>query len=46
MHLTIDADPNAELFYLAYGAIRTGTIAAPIEGVPDRVRSQLHFRVG
>ncbi len=39
--LVIDADPYAEQFYLAIGAHRVGTISAPIEGVPDRVRPQL-----
>lgn len=41
---TVDADPNAEGFYLACGAVRTGAIAAPIEGERGRVRPQL--RVG
>jgi ribosomal protein S18 acetylase RimI-like enzyme len=39
--IAIDADPHAEQFYLAIGAQRTGTISAPIEGIPDRVRPQL-----
>lgn len=39
--LAIDADPNAESFYLANGARRVGEIAAPIEGHPDRVRPQM-----
>jgi hypothetical protein len=39
--LAIDADPNAEAFYLAKGARRIGEIAAPIEGHPDRVRPQM-----
>ena len=39
--LAIDADPNAEPFYLACGAKRVGTLAAPIAGSPDRVRPQL-----
>jgi GNAT superfamily N-acetyltransferase len=38
--LLIDADPNAEEFYLKCGAVTSGTIAAPIEGQPDRVRPQ------
>ncbi|MCG6496213.1 hypothetical protein MCM47_18115 [Kitasatospora sp. A2-31] len=32
--LTIDADPNAEPFYLAMGATRIGTTAS--ESVPGR----------
>jgi GNAT superfamily N-acetyltransferase len=30
--LTIEADPNAEPFYLHLGAVRTGVIASEIEG--------------
>lgn len=43
--LLIDADPNAERFYLACGAVRSGEVAAPIEGQPDRVRPQLRLDV-
>lgn len=39
--LAIDADPCAEAFYLACGAQRVGSISAPIDGAPDRVRPQL-----
>jgi len=39
--LLIDADPNAEAFYLRCGARRVGAIAAPIAGEPQRVRPQL-----
>ena len=39
--LSIDADPNAEAFYLHCGAARIGLIAAPIEGAPERTRPQL-----
>ena len=39
--IAIDADPNAEAFYLECDASRVGTVAAPIEGAPDRVRPQL-----
>jgi len=39
--ILIDADPNAEGFYLACGARRIGSVAAPIDGQPDRVRPQL-----
>ena len=40
-HIRIDADPNAEAFYLACGARRDGVVAAPIPGHPGRVRPQL-----
>ena len=39
--LAIDADPNAEPFYLACGAERVGAVAAPIAGDPLRARPQL-----
>jgi len=39
--LHIDADPNAEPFYLACGAVRSGAKPAPIDGQPLRVRPQL-----
>jgi len=39
--LAIDADPNAEGFYLGLGARRVGVVAAPLAGQPDRVRPQL-----
>jgi ribosomal protein S18 acetylase RimI-like enzyme len=42
--VTIDADPNAESFYLACGADRCGEVPAPIPGQPKRVRPQLAFR--
>ena len=32
--LEIDSDPNAEPFYVAMGAVRTGTVAAPVAGLP------------
>jgi len=35
--LTIEADPHAEPFYLACGAVRVGDVPAPIEGADDRV---------
>jgi GNAT superfamily N-acetyltransferase len=41
----IDADPNAERFYLGLGAERIGDIPAPILGDPGRVRPQLVMRV-
>jgi ribosomal protein S18 acetylase RimI-like enzyme len=36
--VTVDADPNAESFYLRSGAIRCGEVPAPIPGQPERVR--------
>ena len=41
----IDADPNAEAFYLACGAARVGSVAAPIASDPARVRPQLALQV-
>jgi len=41
--VTVDADPNAESFYLECGAIRRGDVPAPIPGQPKRVRPQLAF---
>lgn len=43
--LAIDADPNAEPFYLRCGAVRVGEIAAPIPENPNRVRPQLELNV-
>jgi GNAT superfamily N-acetyltransferase len=42
--VVVDADPNAEPFYLSCGAVRFGQVAAPIAGEPDRVRPQLAFK--
>jgi GNAT superfamily N-acetyltransferase len=39
--LLIDADPNAERFYVACGAVRIGDKPAPAVGQPQRVRPQL-----
>ena len=39
----IDADPHAEPFYLAQRAMRVGSVLAPIDGQPDRVRPQLRL---
>ena len=39
--LAVDADPNAEGFYLSCGARRVGEREAPIAGQPFRVRPQL-----
>jgi ribosomal protein S18 acetylase RimI-like enzyme len=41
--VTVDADPNAEPFYVACGAERRGEVPAPIHGQPERVRPQLAF---
>lgn len=41
--VTVDADPNAESFYLGCGAVRCGELSAPIPGQPGRVRPQLLF---
>lgn len=41
--VVVDADPNAEPFYVACGARSIGEVAAPIAGQPDRVRPQLAF---
>jgi ribosomal protein S18 acetylase RimI-like enzyme len=43
VELIVDADPNAESFYLACGAVRRGEAPAPISGELDRVRPQLAF---
>lgn len=39
--LAIDADPNAEAFYLAHGAVRVGAVASG--SVPGRVPPQLEL---
>jgi len=44
-HVAIDADPNAEQFYVACGAVRCGVVAAPIDGEPERVRPQLRIGI-
>lgn len=41
VRITIDADPYAEPFYLACGAVRIGAVGAPIEGESHRVRPQM-----
>ena len=43
--IAIDSDPGAEGFYLAFGALRVGEVAAPIAGAEDRVRPQLLISV-
>ncbi len=45
--LAIDADPHAEAFYLACGAVGTGvTVAAPTASDPQRRRPQLVLALG
>lgn len=39
--LRVDADPNAEPFYLRLGARRVGEVAASVRGQPGRIRPQL-----
>lgn len=41
--MLIDSDPNAEGFYVRCGATVVGRVAAPIDGQPDRHRSQLRL---
>jgi len=41
--ILIDADPNAENFYVHCGASITGAVPAPIEEQPGRTRPQLRF---
>jgi GNAT superfamily N-acetyltransferase len=43
--IAIDADPNAELFYRACGAVCVGSVAAPIASDPARIRPQLSLQV-
>lgn len=42
--IEIDADPNAEAFYLHLGAQRVGKVAAPTARDPQRVRPLLRIR--
>ncbi len=44
--LAIDSEPNAEAFYLSCSAQRVGSVAAPIEGQPQRFRPQLRLPTG
>ena len=43
--IVVDADPNAEPFYLRCGARRVGAVPAPIAGQSNRVRPQLVLAV-
>lgn len=45
IELLIHADPNAERFYTACGAMRVGDVDAPIPGQPGRKLPTLIFRV-
>jgi GNAT superfamily N-acetyltransferase len=42
--LEIDADPNAEAFYLKMGAVKVGEVRSEIDGQP-RVRPLLHLHL-
>ncbi len=42
--LMIDADPNAEGFYLACGAQRVAALAAPIDNAPSRTLPVMRLR--
>lgn len=41
LQIRIDADPNAEAFYIRCGATVTGQVPAPIDEQPARARPQL-----
>lgn len=41
--LSIDADPHAEAFYLAHGAVRAGTVGST--SIPDRVLPRLELAI-
>lgn len=41
--LEVDAEPNAESFYVRHGLVKVGEIEAPIEGQPERVRPQMRY---
>ncbi|WP_165967849.1 GNAT family N-acetyltransferase [Sapientia aquatica] len=43
--ISINADPNAERFYLSCGAIRSYSIAAPIPENEHRIRPQMLFMI-
>jgi ribosomal protein S18 acetylase RimI-like enzyme len=43
--IDIDADPNAEAFYLACDAARIGAYPAPIGGDATRIRPQMRYRL-
>ena len=44
--ISIDADPYAEAFYAACSAETIGKTAAPIPGMPERVRPQMRLLLG
>jgi GNAT superfamily N-acetyltransferase len=41
--LGIESDPNAEPFYVRMGAVRVGSIAAPVDGNADRILPLLEY---
>jgi N-acetylglutamate synthase-like GNAT family acetyltransferase len=43
--ILIDADPNAENFYVRCGAVVTGSVPAAIDGQPNRARPQLRIAI-
>lgn len=43
--ILIDADPNAENFYVRCGAVVTGSVPAAIDGQPNRMRPQLRIAI-
>ncbi len=45
IRLLIDADPNAEDFYLRLGTARIGEIAAPTSSDPERIRPLLSLSI-
>jgi len=44
--LIIEADPFAAGFYVSMGARQTGTVAAPVEGAPNRLLPVFEIDVG
>jgi len=45
VEVIVDADPNAEPFYVKCGGVRRAELAAAIPGSPARTRPQLGFHV-
>jgi hypothetical protein len=43
--LVLDADPNADAFYLACGARQMGWIPAPMPGAPERQLPQFRLEL-
>lgn len=44
--LRIESDPHAEAFYLSAGAMRIGSVPAPMPGAPGRVLPVLELELG